>query len=146
MSEEMANSHMLVRRHVTRGIFPQLSDVSHYYLPQVYSPVTESSFKSRRLPDAKVNVTCTFSGFTVDIKQKKIIEANIHCLAAVGVFPLPNVKLTWGNFDLFADKMTAEVNPHSECYEVTTSTLTTVLPIELSTDLRNILYSARRRP
>ena len=42
------------------------------------------------------------------------------------MFPLPNVKLTWGNFDLFADKMTAEVNPHSECYEVTTSTLTTV--------------------
>ena len=36
------------------------------------------------------------------------------------MFPLPNVKLTWGNFDLFADKMTAEVNPHSECYEVTT--------------------------
>ena len=35
-----------------------------------------------------------------------------------GVFPLPNVKLTWGKFDLFADKMTAEVNPHSECYEV----------------------------
>ena len=60
------------------------------------------------------------------------------------MFPLPNVKLTWGNFDLFADKMTAEVNPHSECYEVTTSTLTTVLPIELSTDLRNILCSARR--
>lgn len=25
-----------------------------------------------------------------------------------GVFPLPNVKLTWGKFDLFADKMTAE--------------------------------------
>ena len=65
MSEEMANSHMLVRRHVTR--------VSHYYLPQVYSPVTESSFKSRRLPDAKVNVTCTFSGFTVDIKTLKPI-------------------------------------------------------------------------
>ena len=62
------------------------------------------------------------------------------------MFPLPNVKLTWGNFDLFADKMTAEVNPHSECYEVTTDTPTTVLPIELSTDLRNILYSARRRP
>ena len=36
-----------------------------------------------------------------------------------GVFPLPNVKLTWGQFDLFADKMTAEVNPYSECYEVT---------------------------
>ena len=35
-----------------------------------------------------------------------------------GVFPLPNVKLTWGKFDLFADKMTAEVNPNSECYEV----------------------------
>ena len=34
-----------------------------------------------------------------------------------GVFPLPSVKLTWGQFDLFADKMTAEVNPHSECYE-----------------------------
>ena len=75
MSEEMANSHMLV-----------------------YSPVTESSFKSRRLPNSQVNVSCSFSG----------------------VFPLPNVKLTWGKFDLFADKMTAEVNPHSECYEVTT--------------------------
>ena len=74
MSEEMANAHMLV-----------------------YSPVTESSFKSRRLPNSKVNVSCTFSG----------------------VFPLPNVKLTWGKFDLFADKMTAEVNPYSECYEVT---------------------------
>ena len=24
-----------------------------------------------------------------------------------------------GQFDLFADRMTAEVNPHSECYEVT---------------------------
>ena len=35
----MANSHMLV-----------------------YSPVTESSFMSRRLPDAKVNVSCSFSG------------------------------------------------------------------------------------
>ena len=74
MSEEMANAHMLV-----------------------YSPVTESSFASRRLPDSKVNVTCKFSG----------------------VFPLPNVKLTWGAFDLFADRMTAEVNPNSECYEVT---------------------------
>ena len=42
-------------------------------------------------------------------------------MLAAGVFPLPNVKLTWGNFDLFADKMTAEVNPHSECYEVTTA-------------------------
>ena len=59
--------------------------------------MTESSFKSRRLPNSKVNVSCTFSG----------------------VFPLPNVKLTWGKFDLFADKMTAEVNPYSECYEVT---------------------------
>ena len=39
MSEEMANAHMLV-----------------------YSPVTESSFKSRRLPNSKVNVTCSFSG------------------------------------------------------------------------------------
>ena len=57
--------------------------------------------------------------------EEFFIEANIQCLAAVGVFPLPNVKLTWGNFDLFADKMTAEVNPHSECYEVTTSTLCT---------------------
>ena len=75
MSEEMANSHMLV-----------------------YSPVTESSFKSRRLPNSQVNVSCTFSG----------------------VFPLPNVKLTWGKFDLFADKMTAEANPYSECYEVVT--------------------------
>ena len=74
MSEEMANAHMLV-----------------------YSPVTESSFASRRLDDSKVNVTCKFSG----------------------VFPLPNVKLTWGAFDLFADRMTAEVNPNSECYEVT---------------------------
>ena len=56
------------------------------------------------------------------------------------MFPLPNVKLTWGNFDLFADKMTAEVNPHSECYEVTTGTPSTVLlAVELSTDLRNIL-------
>ena len=44
------------------------------------------------------------------------------------MFPLPNVKLTWGNFDLFADKMTAEVNPHSECYEVTTGTPAGVLP------------------
>ena len=74
MSEEMANAHMLV-----------------------YSPVSESSFASRRLPEEKVNVTCRFSG----------------------VFPLPNVKLTWGAFDLFADRMTAEVNPNSECYEVT---------------------------
>ena len=49
-------------------------------------------------------------------------------MLAAGVFPLPNVKLTWGNFDLFADKMTAEVNPHSECYEVTTGTPAAVLP------------------
>lgn len=42
----------------------------------------------------------------------------LHCGFFSGVFPLPNVKLTWGKFDLFADKMTAEVNPHSECYEV----------------------------
>ena len=55
------------------------------------------------------------------------------------MFPLPNVKLTWGNFDLFADKMTAEVNPHSECYEVTTDTPAAALPIELKTNLRNIL-------
>ena len=56
------------------------------------------------------------------------------------MFPLPNVKLTWGNFDLFADKMTAEVNPHSECYEVTTDTPTTVLlAVELKTNIRNIL-------
>ena len=42
----------------------------------------------------------------------------IYFFPCTGVFPLPNVKLTWGKFDLFADKMTAEVNPNSECYEV----------------------------
>ena len=35
------------------------------------------------------------------------------------MFPLPNVKLTWEAFNLFADRMTVEVNPNSECYEVT---------------------------
>jgi len=64
----------------------------------VFSPVTESSFSQQRLPGSKqVNVTCKFSG----------------------VFPLPSVKLTWGSFDLFADKMTAHINPSSSCYEVT---------------------------
>ena len=93
MSEEMANSHMLVLVDIFRSFSFSLG--TYYY--QIYSPVTESSFKSRRLPNSQVNVSCTFSG----------------------VFPLPNVKLTWGKFDLFADKMTAEVNPYSECYEVT---------------------------
>ena len=93
MSEEMANSHMLV----LVDIFKSFSFSPGTYYHQIYSPVTESSFKSRRLPNSQVNVSCTFSG----------------------VFPLPNVKLTWGKFDLFADKMTAEVNPYSECYEVT---------------------------
>ena len=46
-------------------------------------------------------------------------RSGLSHLSCPGVFPLPNVKLTWGKFDLFADKMTAEVNPYSECYEVT---------------------------
>ena len=43
---------------------------------------------------------------------------NVTCKFS-GVFPLPSVKLTWGSFDLFADKMTAHINPSSSCYEVT---------------------------
>lgn len=54
-------------------------------------------FKVKPGESKQVNVTCKFSG----------------------VFPLPSVKLTWGSFDLFADKMTATVNPSSSCYEVT---------------------------
>ena len=43
---------------------------------------------------------------------------NVTCKFS-GVFPLPSVKLTWGSFDLFADSMTAVMNPASACYEVT---------------------------
>ena len=48
----------------------------------------------------------------------KTLQVNVTCKFS-GVFPLPSVKLTWGSFDLFADKMTAHINPSSSCYEVT---------------------------
>ena len=52
------------------------------------------------------------------IEENLSKQVNVTCKFS-GVFPLPSVKLTWGSFDLFADKMTAHINPSSSCYEVT---------------------------
>ena len=81
----------------------------------VFSPVTESSFSQQRLPESKVR--CVEMHFEC-IEENLSKQVNVTCKFS-GVFPLPSVKLTWGSFDLFADKMTAHINPSSSCYEVT---------------------------
>ena len=91
MSEAVAKAHMLV-----------------------FSPVTESSFSQQRLPGSKVFLHQK----VFKVKPGESKQVNVTCKFS-GVFPLPSVKLTWGSFDLFADKMTATVNPSSSCYEVT---------------------------
>ena len=80
----------------------------------VFSPVTESSFSQQRLPGSKVG-QIIFEAIGI---VAKTVQVNVTCKFS-GVFPLPSVKLTWGSFDLFADKMTAHINPSSSCYEVT---------------------------
>ena len=87
--------------------WPRLTCWSSHRSPRAASPskgclaprfsCIKKGFRDEKLRSKQVNVTCKFSG----------------------VFPLPSVKLTWGSFDLFADKMTATVNPSSSCYEVT---------------------------
>ena len=52
------------------------------------------------------------------VPKTTLVQVNVTCKFS-GVFPLPSVKLTWGSFDLFADRMTADINPTSSCYEVT---------------------------
>ena len=50
----------------------------------VYAPATGSSFRQQRIENgARVNVSCEFSG----------------------IYPVPNIKLTWGSFALFEDSM-----------------------------------------
>ena len=92
MSETVAKAHMLV-----------------------FSPVTESSFSQQRLPGSKVFLH--HKVFKVKTGESK--QVTVTCKFS-GVFPLSSVKLlTWGSFDLFADKMTGHINLSSSCYEVT---------------------------
>ena len=60
----------------------------------VYSPITPVHFKQARVDGSKVNVSCEFNG----------------------VFPLPNVKLTWGTFALFEDCVV--IKPHNDSFDV----------------------------
>ena len=61
----------------------------------VYSPAASTVFRQARLQDSRVNISCSFTD----------------------VFPLPNLKLTWGSFDLFEDSLL--VTPNNGFYDVT---------------------------
>ena len=61
----------------------------------VYSPVDEMEFIQRTVPESHVNVTCHVTG----------------------IYPLPNVKLTFGEYDLVQDHMEVTLNTFS--YDVT---------------------------
>lgn len=61
---------------------------------QVYSPAKASEFKQKKLGSSKVNISCSFEG----------------------IYPAPNVKLTWGNFELIEDAVV--VTPHEGSYDV----------------------------
>ena len=60
----------------------------------VYAPATSSSFRQQRIAGHKVNITCEFSG----------------------LYPVPNIKLTWGSFALFEDDLV--ITPHNDSYDV----------------------------
>ena len=60
----------------------------------VYSPAVASEFKQKKLENSKVNISCSFEG----------------------IYPAPNVKLTWGNFELIEDAVV--VTPHDGSYDV----------------------------
>ena len=60
----------------------------------VYAPATSSSFRQQRVGGSKVNISCEFSG----------------------LFPVPDIKLTWGSFALFEDSLV--ITPHKESYDV----------------------------
>ena len=60
----------------------------------VYSPAVFSEFKQKRLEGSKVNISCTFEG----------------------VYPVPSVKLTWGNFELIEDAVV--VTPREGSYDI----------------------------
>lgn len=60
----------------------------------VYSPAVASEFKQKKLGNSKVNISCSFEG----------------------IYPAPNVKLTWGNFELIEDAIV--VTPHEGSYDV----------------------------
>ena len=61
----------------------------------VYAPATASSFKQQRIDGgSRVNVSCEFSG----------------------IYPVPNIKLTWGSFALFEDSFI--VTPHNASFDI----------------------------
>ena len=60
----------------------------------VYSPAVFSEFKQKRMEGSKVNISCTFEG----------------------VYPVPSVKLTWGDFELIEDAVS--ITPREGSYDV----------------------------
>ena len=60
----------------------------------VYSPAVFSEFRQKRMEGSKVNISCSFEG----------------------VYPLPSVKLTWGDFELIEDGVA--VTPREGSYDV----------------------------
>ena len=60
----------------------------------VYSPAKASEFKQKKLGSSRVNISCSFEG----------------------LYPVPEVKLTWGNFELIEDAVV--VTPHEGSYDV----------------------------
>ena len=60
----------------------------------VYSPAISTEFKQKRLEGSKVNISCSFEG----------------------VYPVPSVKLTWGDFELIEDSVV--VTPREASYDV----------------------------
>ena len=60
----------------------------------VYSPAIYSEFKQKRMEGSKVNISCSFNG----------------------VYPVPSVKLTWGEFELIEDAVA--VTPQEGSYDV----------------------------
>ena len=68
------------------------------------------------------------------------MQVNVTCKFS-GVFPLPSVKLTWGSFDLFADKMTAHINPSSSCYEVTIHKVGKIVKLDYKRGLKRQYFT-----
>ena len=60
----------------------------------VYSPAVFSEFKQKRMEGSKVNISCSFEG----------------------VYPVPSVKLTWGDFELIEDAVA--ITPREGSYDV----------------------------
>ena len=61
-------------------------------------------------------------------------------MAFLGVFPLPNVKLTWGKFDLFADKELFTNYMIKKIYFSLESNLRLLLTCVAETDLTTFSY------